>query len=176
MADEDEISGRAKGGVARAAALTDEQKAEIASKAAKARWANRTLPEGAPKVLEGYKSELELAGVRLPCAVISGPNGIQRVLTENGITRAVLGERSGSSKRLKKAAELEGALLPLFVAPSQLKPFITKELEDGPLKPIDYIDGDRVIRGYDASVLVAVCDVWLRAREAGALQPRRACL
>lgn len=36
---------------------------------------------------------------------------------------------------LKKAAKEEGALLPLFVAPSQLKPFITKELEDGPLKP-----------------------------------------
>lgn len=81
--------------------------------------------------------------------------------------------RSGSSKRLKKAAEEEGALLPLFVAPSQLKPFITKELEDGPLKPIDYQDGDRVVRGYDASALVAVCDIWLRAREAGALQDQQ---
>jgi P63C domain len=63
--------------------------------------------------------------------------------------------------------------LPLFVAPSQLKPFINKELEDGPLKPIDYQDGSRVVRGYDASVLVAVCDIWLRAREAGALQDQQ---
>ena len=173
MGDDDEAVGRARGGIARAAALSDQEKSEIASGAAKARWARRTLPDGAPKVLEGYKSELNLVGVRIPCAVITGPNGIQRVLTENGITLAVLGERSGGSKRLKKAAELDGALLPLFVAPSQLKPFIDKELEDGPLKPIDYQDGDRVVRGYDASALVAVCNVWLRAREAGALQDQQ---
>jgi hypothetical protein len=74
-------------------------------------------------VLEGFKSELNVAGVKIPCAVISGPKGVQRVLTENGITYAILGERSGASKRLKKAASEGGALLPLFVAPSQLKPW-----------------------------------------------------
>ena len=95
------------------------------------------------------------------------------MLTENGITYAILGERSGASKRLKKAASEEGALLPLFVAPSQLKPFISKELEDGPLKPIDYQDGDRIVRGYDASVLVVVCNIWLSARQAGALQAQQ---
>jgi hypothetical protein len=84
-----------------------------------------------------------------------------------------LGERSGASKRLKKAASEEGALLPLFVAPSQLKPFISKELKDGPLKPIDYQDGDRIVRGYDASVLVVVCNIWLSARQAGALQAQQ---
>jgi len=42
--------------------------------------------------------------------------------------------------------------LPLFIAPRQLKPFIDKELIDGPLKPIDYLDGDRVIRGYIAHI------------------------
>jgi hypothetical protein len=104
---------------------------------------------------------------------ISGPKGIQRVLTENGITYAILGERSGASKRLKKAASEGGALLPLFVAPSQLKPFISKELEDGPLKPIDYQDGDRIVRGYDAAVLVVVCNIWLSARQAGALQAQQ---
>lgn len=167
---DDDVTGRAAGGFARAAKLSAEEKSAIASTAAKKRWERRRLPEGAPRVLEGYKSVLNIADMKLPCAVIQGPNGIQRVLTENGITYAILGERSGASKRLKRSASEEGALLPLFVAPSQLKPFIDKELEDGPLKPIDYQDGDRVVRGYDASVLVAVCNIWLRAREAGALQ------
>jgi hypothetical protein len=45
-----------------------------------------------------------------------------------------------NSKRLKKAAEAEGALLPLFVAPSQLKPYVSKELEDGPLKPKSFCE------------------------------------
>ena len=62
-------------------------------------------------MLEGFKSELNLADVKIPCAVISGRKGIQRVLTENGITYAILGERSGASKRLKKAASEGGALL-----------------------------------------------------------------
>ena len=111
--------------------------------------------------------------MKLPCAVIQGPKGIQRVLSENGITNAILGTRSGASKRLKKAASEEGALKPLFIAPRQLKPFIDKDLLDGPLMPIDYLDGDRVVRGYDASVLVVVCNIWLRAREARALQKQQ---
>ena len=32
------------------------------------------------------------------------------------------------------------------MAPRQLKAFIDQDLLDGPLKPIDYIDGDRTIR------------------------------
>jgi hypothetical protein len=162
-----------KGGQARAAKLTPEERRAIASDAAKKRWAEKEVAKtdsATPRVLEGFKGVLDLAGMKLPSAIIKGPDGIQRVISENGITNAILGTRSGASKRLKKAASEEGALLPLFVAPRQLKPFITSDLLDGPLKPIDYIDGDRLIRGYDASVLVAVCNVWLRAREAGALQ------
>jgi len=124
-------------------------------------------------VLAGYKSELDLGGMRIPCAVIQGRNGIQRVITENGITNAILGTRSGASKRLKRAAERDGAPLPLFLAPGQLKRFIDSELYDGPLAPIDYVDGERVVRGYDAAILPGVCNVWLRAREAGALQTQQ---
>jgi hypothetical protein len=40
----------------------------------------------------------------LRLAVISRPKGIQRVLTENAITYAILGERSGVSKRLEAFA------------------------------------------------------------------------
>lgn len=167
--------GRAKGGIARAAKLTQEERSSIASEAAKARWTERDeAADKMPKVLEGYSNVLNLAGTKLPCAVIGGPDGVQRVLSEHGITRAILGSRSGASKRLKqRAASEEGALLPLFVAPKRLEPFISKELLDGPLKPIDYVDGKRTVRGYDASVLVAVCDVWLRAREEGALQKQQ---
>jgi hypothetical protein len=165
------VEGRAKGGVARANALPPAERSKIASEAAKQRWANRREPTpDMPRVLEGYSNVLELGGTKLPCAVIEGPNGIQRVLSENGITNAILGTRSGASKRLKKTLKDGGAPVPLFVAPRQLKPFITQELLDGPLKPIDYVDGDRLVRGYDASILVAVCGLWLRARAQGALQ------
>lgn len=171
--DEDGRTGSA-GGKARAEKLSKDERSAIAAEAAKARWANRPEPtDDMPRVLEGYSNVLDLDGTKLPCAVVKGPNGIQRVLSENGITQAILGTRSGASKRLKRAASDDGALLPLFVAPSQLNEFITNDLLEGPLKPIDYVDGDRVIRGYDSTILVAVCGVWLKARAHGKLQKQQ---
>jgi hypothetical protein len=168
MIENEVPQGKARGGHARAESLTATECSKIASEAARSRWNNReTIPE-IPHVLSGFKSELILGGTKLPCAVIQGANGVQRVLTENGITQAILGTRSGASKRLKKAASQDGALLPLFIAPGQLKAFIDKEFFDGPLKP--YQDESRIVRAYDASILTVVCNIWLRAREAGALQ------
>lgn len=166
----DEASGKAKGGHARAAKLSQQERSAIASAAAKRRWEERPRPtDGMPRVLQEYRGTLDLAGMSLPCAVVDGPEGVVRVLSENGITNAILGGRSGASKRLKSG----GALLPIFLAPRQLKPFISNELLDGPLKPIDYIDGDRVVRGYNATIITSVCKVWLKAREMGALQAQQ---
>lgn len=166
----DDAGGRARGGLARAAKLTPAQRSEIAKNAATKRWeATQKAADDMPRVLESFKSKIMIAGKPIPCAVVMGPRGIQRVLSETGVTNAVLGERSGASKRKKEA----GAPLPLFVAPRQLESFITKDLLEGPLKPIDYLDGDRVVRGYDTSVLTTVCNIWLEARAKGALQDQQ---
>jgi hypothetical protein len=164
----DKPTGRAKGGHARAAKLTQEERSSIAKAAANKRWASaqNEINDGSPRVLESFKGKLQIAGASIPCAVVMGPNGIQRVLSETGITKAVLGDRSGASKRLKEG----GAPLPIFLAQNQLKGFISNDLISGPLKPIDYVDGNRIVRGYDAQILPAVCNVWLKAREAGKLQ------
>ncbi len=162
----DDIKGRAVGGKAAAAKLTPEQRKERARKAVEARWERQTQPTLIKR------GELSIAGASMPCAVVDmgGDKEPVRVLSENGITNALLGSRSGASKRLKKKAEESGAPFPLFVAPSQLKPFIDNDLLDGPLKPIKYHDGTKEVFGYDATALPVVCDIWLRAREAGALQ------
>lgn len=182
MADQDvheteEKNGKAAGGHARAESLSAEERSSIASAAAKRRWEDRRARDAdrdsLPKVLEGYSSTLDLAGAKIPCAVIEGPGGITRVLSENGITLALLGSRSGASKRLKKAFGESGETLPLFLAPRQLHKFITPDLLDGPLKAIDYWDGTKVVRGYDASILPASCNIWLEAREKGALQDQQ---
>jgi hypothetical protein len=169
----EEPQGKARGGHARKARLSPERRTEIAKGAATKRWEASSHSDCIPRVLESFKSKLNIAGASIPCAVVMGPHGVQRILTENGITNAILGNRSGASKRKKKAAQEEGALLPIFVAPRQLEPFVTNELREGPLKPIDYLDGDRMVRGYDAGILPAVCNVWLRARDAGALQEQQ---
>ena len=109
--------GKAKGGYMRAARLTPEERKAIAQKAAKERW-----EPGLPRAV--YKGTLDIGGIQIPCAVLD--NG-KRVLTENGITNALLGSRSGASKRIKKAQENDGAPIPLFLAPGntqkQMNPF-----------------------------------------------------
>jgi hypothetical protein len=152
---------QSKGGKARAEKLSPEQRSEIAGKAAAARWA---LPAAT------HKGILEIGDEKIPCAVLD--NG-KRVISEYGITNAILGSRSGASKRLKKAAETEGALLPLFLAPKTLEPLIDSALRDGPLLPISYMDGHTMERGYDANLLPAVCEIWLSAREKGLLQAQQ---
>ncbi len=174
FSDPADVPGRAKGGHARAAKLSPEERSSIAKKAANKRWADKAEPDdGSTRVLESFKSKLVIAGSPIPCAVVVGPTGVQRVLSETGLTNAVLGDRSGASKRKKKATAEAGAPLPIFLAPRQLYPFISNELLEGPLKPIDYYDGSRLVRGYDAQVLPAVCNIWLKAREAGALQDQQ---
>jgi hypothetical protein len=149
------------GGKARAESLSAEQRSQIAATAAEARWA-------APKAT--HKGDLPIGGVKIPCAVLEDG---RRVLSENGITNAMLGSRSGASKRLKKAAQNDGALLPLFLAPSQLNSLIDEGLRNGPLVPITYLDGRSLVKGYAADLLPAVCDIWLKAREQKLLQTQQ---
>jgi P63C domain len=161
----DEQTPQSKGGIARSRKLSGVERKRIASDAATARWAEQSK---LPKV--EFSGSLALGEITIPCAVLSDGS---RVLSETGITNAILGGRSGASKRKKKASEEAGALLPLFIAPRQLEPFITNELREGPLKPISYRDGNSVVTGYDAKILRAVCEVWLAARAAGELQAQQ---
>lgn len=156
-----EKSPNSAGGVARAEKLSPEERSQIAQTAAAARW-------GIPRAT--HRGEIVIGDTRIPCAVLD--NG-RRVLTENGITNALLGSRSGASKRLKKSQLEAGAPVPLFLAPDRLKPFISQEVMDGPLAPVQYLDGTRTVTGYDATVLPAACEIWLRARDAGVLQTQQ---
>lgn len=146
---------------ARATKLSAEDRSRIAMQAADARW-------GIPQAT--HRGEIMIGSVRIPCAVLDDG---RRVLTETGITYAIVGQRSGASKRKKAQADV-GALLPLFVGHDRLKPFISEEIMSGPLNPIQYRDGTRLISGFEATVLPAACEIWLKARDANALHPLQA--
>lgn len=163
-------TGKAAGGIARAAKLSADERKAIAMRAVDGKKAKAALP-----VLL-HRGELNIAGAMLPCAVVDMRDGKDpvRVLTESGISNALLGGRSGASKRLKKQAEVLGDAesVPIFVAPPRLKPFIDESAKIA-LRPIEYLDGGRVAQGFDATALPIVCDIWLRAREAGVLQDQQ---
>lgn len=157
MKDESKVVG----GLARSEKLSAEERSQIAKVAASARW-------GAPKAT--HRGDVTIGDVSIPCAVLEDG---RRVLTENGITNALLGSRSGASKRLKKVSSANGALTPIFLAPERLKPFISKEMLDGPLQPVTYIDGKKTVVGFDATILPTACEIWLSARDAGVLQEQQ---
>lgn len=113
---------------------------------------------------------LEIGNLKIPCAVLEDGS---RLLSETGITES-LGARTGGAKRAKKQAlENEGAPIPLFLASQRLKPYINNELSEGLMHPIPYLHGNRTAFGFPAHFLPEICDVWLKAREEGALQEQQ---
>jgi hypothetical protein len=142
---------RAKGGLARAEVLSPQERKEIASKAAKARWA-----EALPKALR--QGELSLLGKKIPCAVIEGET---RILNQAGFLRAI-----GRARSPKSGTGVLSTLdeLPFFLQAKALRPFISDELIAA-TKPIFYMAGETRTVGYAATLLPQVCEVYLKYRD-----------
>jgi hypothetical protein len=171
----DAIKGRAKGGIARAENLSPDERKAISKKAVTQRWENERLRETLPHVIL-KRDDLKLADVTIPCAIVEGIDGGDpiRVLTETGIYNSIFGVRSGGATRLKRESIEAGAPLPVFLTSERLKPFINKDNNiSALLQPIQYIDGKRIVTGYDARILPVVCDIWLKARDSNALQKQQ---
>jgi hypothetical protein len=122
------------------------------------------------KILELHKGtklgHLKIGGSDIECAVLE--NGA-RVLSQRTFTKA-LGAPSGGGA-FKRRAEEGVADLPIFVAYERLNPFISEDLRASLISPIEYIPkhGGRSALGIKAELVPDVCDVWLKARDAGVL-------
>ncbi|MCO7655972.1 P63C domain-containing protein [Pseudomonas aeruginosa] len=154
-----EATGKAKGGVARAKALSSEERSEIAKKAAEARW-NKP-----PKAQ--YAGELSIGDLSIGCAVL--PDGT-RVLSQRGVGRA-LGRGYGGADWKRNASEDAAGKLPFFMNAKGLLPFISNDLMLLVTSPIEYqqTQGGGVAHGIAATALPQICEVWLKARDAGGL-------
>lgn len=169
------VKGKSKGGVARAEKLTPERRKEIAQLAVKSRWENEKMKESMPRVIL-KRNDLKLSGITIPCAIVELPGKADpiRVLTESGISNAILGGRSGGAIKRKRALKEAGAPLPIFLVQPQLNPILNNIIDDEPLlKPIEFMDGNKIMTGYDARILPLACDIWLQARERGLLQDQQ---
>lgn len=151
---------KVKAGLARAEALSKEERAAIASKAAKARWSSKLIKAT-------HTGELKFqSGSAIPAAVLEDGT---RVLWQQGFLRAI--GRTG--RAAASAISEEGLQLPIFLRAENLKPFITEELIEAS-KPITFkpIISSRggVSYGYKAELLPRVCNVFLQAADAGVLR------
>lgn len=154
--------GGRKGGVARAKAMAPEERKASAQKAAQARWS-------VPKAT--HVGELKIGSLALPCAVLEDG---RRVISERGMSDALGRARHGGQFKKKHESD-DGVKLPVFLIGSALKPYISLELMMALSNPIIFrsSQGGRPAHGIEATLLPDICEVWLKARAAGALSERQ---
>lgn len=141
-----------KGGLARSAALSSDERRAIAQKAALARWA----PETPRSTHEG---DFVLGDVQVSAAVL--PNR-QRLITQATFLRA-LGRSRSPKAGTGVLATVDG--VPFFLQAEALKPFISEDLLMS-TTPVFFIDkAGRKSVGYDARMLPYVADVYLKYRD-----------
>jgi hypothetical protein len=145
-------SKKAKGGFARAAAMTAEERKAIARKAAEARWTAH-LPEAY------YEGDFDLASAQLSCAVLEDE---RRIITQAGFLRALGRARSPKAGTgvLTTADEV-----PFFLQAETLQPFLDGEILDV-VRPVFYRtrSGGKGV-GYNALALKRVAELYLRYRD-----------
>jgi hypothetical protein len=164
--------GASKGGKARAAALTPEERQAIAREAITARWARTKTEQDTELPRTTHTGVLKIGDIAIQCAVLEDK---RRVLTQRSFSVA-LGRSKNPHKGQNSISEL-----PPFLALKNLEPFITNELRRS-LNPIRFLSvkggvtkegtkGGNIAFGYPAELLPQVCNVWLDADEAGVLLP-----
>lgn len=147
--------GKAAGGRARAQSLSRKRRSDIAKAGGEARW--KDLPQavcGAPE------KPLRLGAIELQCYVLEDDT---RVLTQAEFLVAL-----GRHRKANVRNEGEERL-PAILQGKAINPFISPELVEKS-RPIIFrtTTGARA-SGYRAEVLPMVCEVYLKARDAGVL-------
>lgn len=164
----------AKGGKARAERLTPEQRSEMARRAVQVRWEKAEMEGEA--VTAPHNGTIKIGELEIPCSVLADGT---RLLSERGVAKALgLARSGGTYKRSKEIAE-GGAKLPIFVAQFNLMPFVDLELASVLKKPIWYRPDagpttGQLHKGVRAELLPKICNVWLKARDAGVIRKSQA--
>jgi P63C domain len=155
--------GGKKGGKARAAVMTPEQRSEAARTASLARWSAEKGVRLAP-----YASELNLGGMILDCAVLDDGT---RVLSQRAVSAALSRYRPGG-----RGTDPEGTGgMPKFLSAKNLQTFVSDELRAAVMEDIRYraYAGGQPAQGIRAELLPKICQVWMEAKRANVLKPQQ---
>ncbi len=145
------VTGKARGGKARAENLSPEERSEIAKMGGEARW----------KLKATHQGILKINGKELPCAVL---NTEQRILTATAVYKAFERPRRGPRREYDERIKL-----PSFMDALNLERYINHDVIER-IKVVEYTDlSGRQAAGYDARIIPLVCDLYLRGREDGVL-------
>lgn len=151
------------GGKRRAEKLSPDERHEIASNAARARW---NPDPAAPQILRATHGSadhpLRIGDIEIPCYVLEDR---RRVLSLGGMVRA-LGMSIGS------ASGKQGDRLYKFSTGKAISAYVPNELLSRMENTIRFRapSGGSIATGYEATILPDVCDAVLAAREAEVLR------
>ncbi len=156
----DEIKGRARGGVKRAEVLSQEERSAIARKGALARWDKplRATHKG------NFQQDF---GIDVECYVL---DDFQKtaVISQRGMAQAI-----GLSKR--------GDRLSVFIESKTMEEYIGRDLREKIKNPLIFQHSNSAAEnpigekahGYDATILIDLCQTILAARNSGKLLAAR---
>jgi hypothetical protein len=154
---------QSKAGKASANKLTREQRRARAAAGAQARWAKadpsrKRLPRA---ICGSHDRPLRIGDISIPCYVLEDEI---RVLTAGG-----MGDGMGLARGGSMIAGMNR--LELFISRNRISAFVTSDLAERIRTPIVFITptGGKAY-GYAAEILVELCEVVLKARQAGVLQ------
>lgn len=148
--------GKRAGGLARAAKLTPEQRKRSARAAARARWSK----EVTKAVAGDATTPLTINETEIECYVLEDGT---RVISQASFLRSLgRGKMSGARKEL-----------PPFLASLSVRDYLTDDiLADA--EPIDFtLPNNTRAKGYRATLLPVVCELYLQARHDGKLPPNQ---
>lgn len=145
-----QITGRAKGGIARAKNLSKTRTSEIAKQGAIARWGAKATHKG------NFQQEF---GIDIECYVLNDEHKTA-VISQRG-----MGEALGFSEG--------GSRFPRFIQGKKIVPYVGPELKkrlENPLVFQSSLAGPKAtIHGYDVTILIDVCKAIIKAESDGAL-------
>jgi hypothetical protein len=149
------VTGKAIGGVARAAKLTDEERHEIAKKAASARWGKKDFGDGMPEAIKD--GQLKIGDVWLDCYVLKDG---RRLIHKRSMARALGLKSEGGNTFMKTMGRKSiGSVMLPEMREKIANPIIFKPLAGDPA------------HGYDAPFFIEVCDTIWEANKQGKLKP-----
>jgi hypothetical protein len=168
MTDQPPI-GRAKGGIARAEKLSDEEKREIASNAAKERWAKaRATDDPERQSFITHQGELKLGDVTVPCFVTDTG---ERLIASRKMQEILKVVEDEPDDRLR--VQRPGTRFKRFLGRKFFKALISQQEMQDLFTTIQRNFKGRKINGFKSESLTKFCELMIQARDRGLLTTER---
>lgn len=114
-----------------------------------------------------YEGTLDLGGFTLPCYVLEDGT---RVLSGRGMQEAL------KMVDVEDGKQTAGTRLTRYLDQKSLKPFIFRDKSMDHFAPMVCYLGEKKIHGYEATILIDICDGFLEARKHIQLSPRQSII